>query len=286
MGKIFNASILTALSLYFCNGLVSCAYGQSLVFGPEIFSSESGKSQRVVKHFSAHDVSQKFIVSVQSSRGSDKAGARSAIDLNGENIVSPDELGQQFKMLKKPVKLQKQNDISAEVAGEADAPIIVTIMSQEEHTITAKIPPIGEVVDIVGYASVIFPSGTFEGTQDVMVSTADSPSTQDIFEANYTALRLPYEIRINSGDKAPEKDIEVSVNIPESFVSSNYRIHIFARMYDNRAATDEHDRFFMIASGVDEIIKTVSATLPKQAFSNRYGKNGTYEAIITVGLVQ
>jgi len=285
-GKIFNAFVLAALPLYFCNGLVSRAYGQSLVFGPELFSSEGGKSQRVVKHFSIQDVSQKFIVSVQSGRGSEKGVARGAIDINGEPIVSPDEIGKQFKMLKKPVKLQKQNDISVEVAGEADAPIIVTIMSQEEYSVTAKMPPVGETVYLAGYASVIFPSGTFEGTQDVMVSTADSPSAQDIFETNYTVPRLPYEIRINSGDKAPEKDIEVSVNIPESFVSSNYQIHIFAQMHDNPAATDGHDRFFMISSGVDEIIKTVSATLPKQAFSNRYGKNGTYEAIITVGLVQ
>ena len=144
---------------------------------------------------------------------------RGAIEINGKPVVAPDELGKQFKMLKKPVTLQKQNDISVEVAGEADTPVIVTIMSQEEHTVTAKIPPIGEAVDLVGYASVIFPSGTFEATQDVMVSTADSPSTQGIFEANYTVPRLPYEIRINSGGKAPEKDIEVSVNIPESFVS-------------------------------------------------------------------
>lgn len=286
MGKISKTFMLAALSLYFCNALVPCAYGQSLAFGPELFSSESGNSQRVVKRFSVRDVSQEFILSVQSGMGSEEGVARGTIDINGELTVSPDELGKQFKMLKKPVILQKQNDISVDVAGEADAPIIVTIMSREEHTVTAKIPPIGEAVDLVEYASVIFPSGTFDGTQDVMVSTADSPSTQDIFEANYTVPRLPYEIRINSGDKAPGKDIEVSVNIPESFVSSNYQIHIFARMRDNPAVAEEHDRFFMIASGVDEIIKTVSATLPKQAFSNRYGKNGTHEAIITVGLVQ
>ncbi|TAN84545.1 MAG: hypothetical protein EPN14_01985 [Gallionella sp.] len=286
MNKIFNTFILMALLQHFCNGLVSCAYGQPLVFGPEFFSGESGKHQRVVKSFSVQDASQKFILSVQGGMSGEKGLTSGAINVNGERIVSSDELGKQFKMLRKPVKLQKQNDISVEVSGEADAPVIVTIMGQEEYAVAAKIPPIGEAADLVGYASVIFPSGTFEGTQDVVVSTADSPSTQDIFEANYTLPRLPYEIRINSGDKAPGKDIEVSVNIPESFISSNYQIHIFARMHGNPDAADMHDRFFMIASGVDETIKTVSATLPKQAFSSRYGKNGTYEAIITVGLFQ
>ncbi len=283
--KKSNTFILAALPLYFCNSLVSCAYGQPLIFGPEFFSNESDKSQRVVKSFPVQDVSQKFIVSVQSGGGSEKGVGKSAIDINGESIASPDELVQQFKMLAKPVKLQEQNNISVEMTGEADAPIIVTIMSLEEHTVAAKIPPIGEAVNLAGYASVIFPAGTFDGTQEVTISATASPSTQGIYEAHATGPRLPYEIRINTGDKAPGKDIEVSVNIPDSFFSSNYQIHIFAQMPGNPDAPDGHGRFFMIGSGLDEIIKTVMATLPKHAFSNRHGKNGAYEAVITVGLI-
>ncbi|MGC2048752.1 MAG: hypothetical protein WA635_09095, partial [Gallionella sp.] len=63
MRKISNTFILAALLLYFCNG--SVANGHSLVFGPELFSSEGGKPQRVVKSFSVHDVNQKFFVSIQ-----------------------------------------------------------------------------------------------------------------------------------------------------------------------------------------------------------------------------
>ena len=283
-GKIFNAFVLAALPLYFCNGLVSRAYGQSLVFGPELFSSEGGKSQRVVKHFSIQDVSQKFIVSVQSGRGSEKGVARGAIDINGEPIVSPDEIGKQFKMLKKPVKLQKQNDISVEVAGEADAPIIVTIMSQEEYSVTAKMPPVGETVYLAGYASVIFPSGTFDGTQDVTISVTASPSTQDIFEANATGPRLPYEIRINTGNKAPATDIAVAIKYPDSFFSSDYQMHICARIYDNPDTPDVQDRFCLIDSGVGHT-GAIITSLPTYVFSNHYGKNGTYEAIITVMLI-
>lgn len=279
MRKISPTFILAALSLHFCNGLVSCAYGQSLVFGPEFFSSESGKSQRMVKSFSVQDVSRKFVISVQSGSGG------GAIDINGERIASPDEPGKPFKMLTKLVRLQKQNDISVGMTGEAGAPIIVTIMSPEEHSVTAKVPPIGEVVDLAGYASVVFPAGTFDGTQEVTISATASASTQDIFEANATGPRLPYEIRINTGGKAPKKDIEVSVNYPDSFFSSDYQIHIFAQMHDNPDAPDMHDRFFMLSSGLDDIVKMAMATLPKHAFSNRHGKNGTHEAIITVGLI-
>ena len=285
MGKISNTFILAALSLYFSSGLISCAYGHTLVFGPEFFSSENVESQRVVKSFSVQDVSQKFFVSIQNGINSEQRVAKGAVSINGKLVATPDELGEQFKILTKPVKLQKQNDISVEVTGEADAPVIVTIISLKAQTVTAKIPPIGGAVDIEGYASVIFPAGTFNAAQDVKISITASPPIQDIFEANATGPRLPYEIRINTGYKAPGKEVEVSVNYPDSFFASDYQIHVFARMHDNPDAPDVHDRFFMISSGLDDIVKTAKATLPEHAFSNRHGKNGTYEAIITVGLI-
>ena len=286
MKKISNIFILAALLLYFCNGLVSLAYGHSLVFGPEFFSSEGGKPQRVVKRFSVHDVNQKFFVSVQNGISNEQKVDKGTVSINGELIATSDKPGKQFKILTKPVKLQKENDISVEVTGEAGASLIVTIMSLENRTVTAIIPPIGEAVDLDGYASAIFPAGTFDATQKVTISVTTSPSIQDIFEVNAAGPRLPYEIRINTGSKAPEKDIEVSVNHPESFFASDYQIHVFARMHDNPDAPDVHDRFFMLSSGLDDKVMTTLTTLPKHAFSNRYGKNGTYEAIITVGLIR
>jgi len=281
MGKISNTFILAALSLFFCSGLFSFAYGHSLVFGPELFSSESGKSQRVVKHFSVQDVSQKFFVSVQSD--SEKGIGRGAIKINGKLIASTDELGKQLKMLTKPIKLKKKNVISVEETGEA--PIIVTIMSLEEQTVTAKIPPLGDKVILDGYATIEFPAGAFDGTQDVRMSITASPSIQGIFEFGATGPRLPYEIRINTGGKAPAKDITVSVKYPDSFFSSDYQMHIFALLYDNPDAPDVHHKFAMIDSGLDDEVEMAMTTLPKYAFSSHYGKNGTYEAIITVGLV-
>ena len=283
MRKISNTFILAVLALYFCSGLVSCAYGHTLVFGPESISSESGKSQRVVKRFSVQDVNQKYFISVQNGSGGEKSIGRGAIKINGKLIVSSGELGKQFKMLTKPVKLQKQNKILVEGVGEA--PIIVTIMSLAEQRVTAKIPPLGDKVILVEYASIEFPAGSFDGTQNVKMSVTASPSMQDIFEADAAGPRLPYEIRINTGDKTPAQDIMVSVKYPDSFFESAYQMHIFVQLHDNPEAPDVHDRFVMIDSGLDDVVKTANATLPKYAFSNRYGKNGTYEAVITVGLI-
>jgi len=285
MRKISNPFILTVLLLYFCNGFVSFAYGHSLVFGPELFSSESGKPRRVVKSFSVHDVNQKFFISIQNGMSSEKKVAKGTVSINGELVATPDELGDQFKILTKPVTLQKKNEILVEVTGDADASIIVTIMSLKNRIVTATIPPIGAAVDLEEYASVIFPAGTFDAPQKVAIFVTTSPPVRDVFEAHATGPRLPYEIRINTGSKAPGKDIAVSLNHPESFYESSYQLHLFARMHDNPDVPDVHDRFFRLDSGLDDIVMTTSATLPKRAFSNRYGKNGTYEAIITVGLI-
>lgn len=272
MRKVSNTFISAFLALLSCIGFISCAHGHSLVFGPELFSGESGKTQRVVKNFSVEDISQKFFISMQGKIGSKRKPGNGAININGKPVFLFDETGEQYKMLTKPIELQQQNEISVEVSGEA----IVTIMSLKEQTVTAKIPPIGEAVDLDGYASVIFPAGTFEDIQDVRISVSASPSVQNIFQANATGPRLPYEIRINSGGNAPKKDIEVSVAYPDSFFDSHYQIHVFAHM---------QDKFSLISSGLDDKLNMAMATLPKQAFSKRHGKKGTYEAIITIGLI-
>lgn len=284
MAKISSTFVSAALTLYFCSSLFACAYGQTLVFGPEFFSNTSGEPQRVVKSFSVADIDQEFVLSVQSGTGRGKGVGSGTIKVNGKQIVSLPEFGTRFKVVTKSLRLQEKNEISVEVAGETDAPIVVTIMSIGEHTVAAKVPPIGEAVDLEGYALIIFPSGTFGRTQDVTVSATASPSTWDNFAVNATEPRLPYEIRINTGDKAPKKDIEVSVNYPDSFFLSAHQIHIFAQIPDKPGASGQHDGFYMISSGLDDKLNTAKATLPKHIFSKRYGKNGTYEAIITVGL--
>jgi len=286
MRKTFGIFILIILLLHFYNDLIPSTYAQSLVFGPEFFAHEIGTSQQAAKSFSVQDVNQKFMLSIQSGGGREHEISSCTIDINGAIIVLPDECGKPFNMLTKPVKLQKQNDISVKVTGETDTLIVVAIMNMEDHAVTAKIPPIGKLVSLAGYASILFPADTFDSVQSVTVSATSSASTNDIFEAYATWPYLPYEIRINTGNKAPGKGIEIDLNIPDSFYSSQYQIHIFARMHNNPEEPEKHDRFFMISSSVDEVIKTVRTTLPKHAFSTLYSKNGTYEAVITVGLIE
>ena len=273
MGKGFNAFILAA----FFSALTHCAYGQLLVFGPDFFFSEAGNSQRVTKDFPVQDTNQKYLLSIQCGESGDK-GIKATITINGDRIAMPAEFRDHL-MITEPVSLRKQNEISVEATSEADASLLVAIMSMEKHTVTAEIPLLGKIVDIDGYAEVVFPSGSFSTAQSVTVTAIASPITQHLFEADATVLHLPCEIRINSGDHSPAKDIPVSVRVHDSFIDSDYEIHIFAQMHDNPETPDLHDRFFKQVSGGIHLAKTVVTKLPGDAFSNLYGENGTYEAI-------
>lgn len=286
MGRKLNTFILAVL----LSGLTHCAYGRLLVFGPEFFFSEEGKSQRVIKEFPVHDVNQKFILSVQTGASGGK-GIKAAITINGARVALPDELGERL-MITKPVNLRNKNEISVEITGAAEASLLVTIINvEEEHTMTVEIPLLAKsvdfegVVDFDGYAVMTFPNGSFGKTQNVTATLIPTPSAQYLFESDDIVPRLPYEIRINSGDKPPAGDTELSVRVPDSLIASDYSMQIFTMMHNNPNAPDLHDRFFMLSSGLNSETNMLKVALPREAFSSAYGKNGTYEAVFTVGLI-
>lgn len=286
VGRKLNTFILAV----FLSGITHCAYGRLLAFDPEFFLSEEGKRQQVTREFYVHDNNQKFILSIQSGASGGK-GIKAAISINGARVALPDEFRERL-MIAKPVTLRNKNVISVETTGTADAPLLVTIINmEEEHILTTEIPLLREtldfegVVDFEGYAVMTFPNGSFGTAQSVTTTLVRTPSAQYLFETDDIMPRLPYEIRINSGDKPPAMDVELGVRVPDSFMDSDYAMHVFAMMHDNPDAPDLHDRFFKLGSGLDKEVNMLKTTLPKEAFSSSYGKNGTYEAVITVGLM-
>ena len=283
---MWNRIILCMMTFFIfntCIEFIASAHGQTIIFGPVFFKREGEHPQRVVKSFSVKNPDHQFILSVQNGESGEEPIGKAIILINGTGIVSPDDFNQNFKILTKPVKLQQHNEIAVEVTSEHDTSIIISVMSTGDNAVSVNIPPLGGTIELDGYVSVIFPPGSFKSAQDVTVSVA-SFSHQETIEAYTAGPHLPYEIRINSANKAPGKDIAVMINVPESFISSNYAIHVFARVYENPETPGIHDRFYQFSSGLDEPVKTVHTMLPNYVFSNRYGKNGTYEAILTVGL--
>ena len=276
--RFLNAFILAA----FFSVLAPCAYGELLAFGPELFAIEAGKSRLVTKDFSLNHFHHKYLVSILCEQ-SGCNGINAKITLNGTRIALPDGF-KEHSMIAAPVNLKKKNRISVEAASKADAYLLVTIVSIEDHSVTAEIPPLGKIVSFEGYAEVTFPSDSFGTTQSVTITAAASPSIQQYFEVDAACPLLPYEIRINSGDKPPVKDGYVKLNMPDSLIGSNFEMQIYAKLHDNPEDPKLHDKFCNLRSGVNRLGKTVMTNLPKDAFSSRYSKDGTYEAIITVGM--
>ena len=88
MKNRFSVIILATLLLYFCHGLISVAYGQSLIFGPEFLPNDYGKSLRTLHSFSVEDDKQNFILSIQGGGNSEENAGRCIVEING-TIAAP-----------------------------------------------------------------------------------------------------------------------------------------------------------------------------------------------------
>jgi len=279
---------ICALSLFLLHGSIAffaCAYGESLIFGPEFFINSKETTQRIVKTFSVRNLNQKFNLSVQDVEREKGRTISAAIDINGTRVVSPDEFDSNFKIIVKPIKLRQQNNIAVELGIKPETSIIVTITGSEEQSVTGTVFPEGSTINLDGFISVTFKAGAFSDPHDVTVYTTSSPATRNTFEAGAQGPHLPYEVRINSGNKAPSKDVEIFVNVPDSFIASDYEMHVFAQIHEMPDAPKGDDKFYLFNSAFSMETRMLQTTLPEYAFSNRYSKNGTYEAIITVGIL-
>ena len=284
MPNRFFVCLFALLLLHLSPHFVVCVHGQTLIFGPEFYSPDQGKPLRVIKNFSVQNPNVEFILSVQNGEREEGKVSRAAIEINGVRVVGPDEFDKQL-MITKSIRLHNRNEIVVEVISGSGSSIVVTIMDAGESSVQSTIPPEGGTINLEGYASVTFPARAFTAAQNVTLSSTASPVTQGEFEATALGPHLPYEIRINSGYAAPKTDFEVYINVPDSFIASDYEMHIFAQIHEAPEASETHDRFHLFNSGYDIVTKAVHTTMPKYVFSNRYGTKGTYEAIVTVGVI-
>lgn len=277
--------VMSLLLLYSSGAFIVCVYGESLIFGPEFFIRDKEKPQRIVKTFSVRNLNQRFTLSVQDGEREKGRDISAAIYINGARVVSPDEFDGNFKIIARPIKLQQHNKITVELGSKPETSIIVSITGSEEQSVTGTISPEGSTINLDGFISVTFKAAAFADPHDVTVYTTSSPTTRNAFEADAQGPHLPYEVRINSGNKAPSNDVEIFVNVPDSFIASDYEMHVFAQIHEMPDAPKDNDRFYLFNSAFSMETRMLQTTLPRYAFSNRYGKDGTYEAIITVGIL-
>lgn len=267
--------------------VATLAYGQTTVFGPEFYSREKGKPQKIVKRFFVQYMDQEFTLNVQNGEGKWGRVSSAVIELNGVQVIGPNEFNKQVAMITKPVKLKQQNEITIELRSEPGTSIVVTILGTLP-SVTGIIPPEGGTVTLEGCASVTFPAGAFTAGQNVTVSATSFPETQEDFNVTAEGPRLPYEIRINSGYIASTTSFDVILNVPDSFIASipsGYEIYVFAQMHEPLSAPEIYDHFHRFSSTFDSTTKILRVTLPQNAFTNLRHVEDTYEAILIVGAI-
>ena len=265
------------------------SWAELLVFGPQIYTRGPGQPEKIVKTFSVKNPSQKFTLSVQSVEREPGKISSAVIEVNGVQVVGPKEFDKRAIHITKPVKVRKQNKIAVEVRSEPGTWVGVSILGPNRPSAKGIVGPQGGTVHLKGFASVIFPAGAFKASTPVTVSVTTSPETAEDFNATAEGPRLPYEIRVNSGNIASATSFDVVLDVPDSFIASlppdTPQIEIFAQILEDEGAEESLHHFHRFPSTFDAVTKKVNTTLPTYAFTNRRQLDLTYDAIITGGAI-
>ncbi|MDQ1639460.1 MAG: hypothetical protein QOF62_2799 [Pyrinomonadaceae bacterium] len=121
----FLTSIVIAL---FCFTPSVIAQTQSPpVFGPQLFTRDSGKPQTISRDFFVQDPTASYALIIRSGQNGAGRVTSVAIRVNGIDVARPSDFNPQTGLLVRSVKLTQQNTISVELRGEPDAFITVTI---------------------------------------------------------------------------------------------------------------------------------------------------------------
>ncbi|HEV8342197.1 MAG TPA: hypothetical protein VGR30_07485 [Candidatus Binatia bacterium] len=269
-----------------CAGTDPAHKQQTIIFGPETFSRGAGEPQRVVKNFSLNSPLQDFTISVQSGEGRHGRASSAIVELNGTQVIGPNDFSKQVDLITKPASLvQGHNTLALELRSEAGTSVIVTILGRFP-SVNQTVPHTGGSVNLNGLALVTFPKGAFSGAQTVTVTATNSPAVHEDFSATAEGPRLPYEIRIKLGNVPPSTPFDVILNVPQSFVTSlpqNYQLEIFAQPIEF-SKTETLGHFNGYASTFDSATNTLRATVPPTAF-NDDAPDETFEAILIVGAI-
>lgn len=111
------------------------AHGQTTIFGPEVYTRDTGKPQNIVKSFSVQNLTQEFTISVQNGEGKWGKVSSAVIELNGVRIVAPNEFNKQVDLITKPINLQEENEITVQVRSEPGTSIVVIIVGSEGEVV-------------------------------------------------------------------------------------------------------------------------------------------------------
>ena len=161
---------------------------------------------------------------------------------------------------------------------------------QQTPTVTvAVVSPGGGTVELGGVGTVTFPAGAFRAPRQVTLSARNAAETHELYvrEGLYLPFDLhgAWELRINSGDVAPDTPVRVSLVVPSAFLDSlpsDGEPLVFARLLQE-SELDLIDSFVLIfPASFDSSSNKITAELDA-SFTYQRTPDGTFEAIVVVG---
>jgi murein DD-endopeptidase MepM/ murein hydrolase activator NlpD len=148
----------------------------------------------------------------------------------------------------------------------------------------------GATQTLPGVATVTWPASAFDAPARVTVSATTTADTADDFR--HTAVLFEpaelrgYEIRIDTGHTPPKAPVQVAAAIPAELaaaVTSSLDVQAFVQFLEE-GGDDSIDAFELVPSAKDPAAGTLTMELPVAAFTASRTADGTYEAVLVLGL--
>ncbi len=174
----------------------------------------------------------------------------------------------------------------------ASATVTITVNDAGLPSITQSVTPNGGSVSLPNFGSATFLAGAFSTTTAVSMHIAQDAATATLFDQT-TAIFVPsaqmsYALRINTGVVAPSLGpVQVIVKVPPELITlltPGNQPAVFARIYMD-GGEELVDLFALMPSEYDPATQSILALLPAHGFSDHFRTDGTFEAIVTIGLV-
>ncbi len=161
---------------------------------------------------------------------------------------------------------------------------------QTPDVATATVPPEGGTVELDGVGAVTFPAGAFPSPWQVTLWATSAREARELrlrsglwIPFEFTA---PWELRINSGDAAPDTPVTISLVVPNTFLDSlppDREPAVWVQVLQS-SDMDLIDNFLWISTAsFDSSNNRINAELYIAVFTDQRTPDDTFEARVVVG---
>lgn len=157
---------------------------------------------------------------------------------------------------------------------------------------TNGVGPAGGSVSLPDVGTATFLANAFSTDTAVSITVTQDPVAAQLFDETTAVFgpsaRLSYEVRINTGTLLPlVGPVQFELSVPSELLTQltpDRQPAAFAQIHMD-GGEEIIDLFELVPSEYEPATKSVTALLPAYAFTDQFRTDGTFEAVVTLGLV-